>query len=82
MQKKDEIDLEGLEDVEDVVIQAIIEGVNKTDPNIHPDLNSPAHPIPKKDELVPEEVGKNWVDKIKEKIKEIRKKDPEIYPLF
>lgn len=77
------IDLEGLEDIEESVIAAIIEGAQKKDGPIHPDLNSSSHPVAKPEEASQTSQGEPaWVEKIKKKIEEIRKKDPEIYPLF
>ncbi len=77
-------DLEGLEDVEKVVIDAIIEGALSNDSNIHPDLNSHNHPIPRpiSEGAVADSSGESWVERLKRKIAEIKKRDPDIYPLY
>lgn len=71
-------DLEGLEDLEPVVINAIRVGLNNPDPNIHPDRNNLSHPIPRSS--VGNEVG--WIERVKQKIASLQSKDGNIYPLF
>ena len=73
------LDMEGLEDLEPVVLEAIKSGLQKQDSNIHPDLNSVSHPIPRSASTTGD-VG--WIEKIKKKIADLQSHEGNIYPLF
>lgn len=72
------LDLEGLEDLPPIVVNAILTGMQTKDSNIHPDQNSLAHPIARTS--VVEEPG--WIEKLKQKLSQLQSQDGNIYPLF